>query len=295
MEHVVCVKSVADKSFRYIHKREAAPDLSKYLMHTHDCYELLIFLEGDASFVAEGVTHPLSPLDAIVTRPGEMHQIFHHSRARYERILLSFTDAFFTNNDCSEYRRIFTEREMGHGNIIRASNMKESAVPDAVQRIERYIREGKHGRRSEVVIRCAVIELLHALNKLKPETATGTPQSDAVRRAADYINRNLAGDLSLECLAGHFFVSKYHLCRIFKSCMGMTIGHYITRKRLLLAKFLYQDGHSLSEAALQSGFSDYSAFYKACVKEFGMPPRQCFGSPDTEPPREKLLTDAAEV
>lgn len=278
MEHVVCVKSVADKSFRYIHKREEAPDLSKYMVHTHDYYELLIFIEGDASFIAEGATHSLSPLDAIVTRPGEMHQIFHHSRTRYERILLTFTDTFFMNNDCGEYRRIFTDHEVGCENIIRGDNMKESPVLDAVQRIERYIREGERGHRGEVVIRCAVIELLHALNQLKPETAAGTLQSAAVRRAADYINHNLAGDLSLELLADRFFVSKYHLCRLFKACMGMTIGHYITRKRLLLAKTLYQDGCSLSEAASRSGFTEYSAFYRACVKEFGIPPRQCLST-----------------
>lgn len=282
MENITCIKSVSDKSFRYIHKQEEAPDLSNYMVHTHDFYELLIFLEGDASFVAEGATHPLSPLDAIVTRPGEMHQIFHHTRSRYERILLNFTDSFFANNDCSEYRRIFTDREMGRENIIRSGSMRGSAVLDAVQRIERYIREGEqvrksrgeHRHRNDVVIRCAVIELLHALNQLKPDSAAGTPQSAAVRRAADYINRNLAGDLSLEELSERFFVSKYHLCRMFKTCMGMTIGQYITRKRILLAKSLYQDGCSLSEAALQSGFADYSSFYKACVKEFGTPPKK---------------------
>lgn len=276
MENITCIKSASDRSFRYLHKQDEAPNLSEYMVHTHDFYELLIYLDGDASFIAEGATHTLAPLDAIVTRPGEMHQIFHRSRARYERILLNFSDAFFVNNDCSEYRSIFTDREMGCENIIRGGNMRASAVPDAVQRIEHYIRDGEYSHRNDVVIRCAVIELLHALNQLKPDSTAGTPQSAAVRRAADYINRNLAGDLSLDQLSERFFVSKYHLCRMFKACTGMTIGQYITRKRLLLAKSLYQDGSSLSEAALQSGFADYSSFYKSCVKELGMPPKKAW-------------------
>ena len=263
--------TASDGSFTYWRKRDEKPVLSDYNIHTHEEYELLIFIRGDASFIVEGVEHPLSPMDAIVTCPGEMHQIYHHSASPYERVVLSINDRFFINNDCIRYREIFTNREMGTENIIRSDTLQNSAVLDAVGRIERYIGEGKN---NDVVIRCAVIELLHALNQLKPEKTAGLPQSVAVRKASAYINRNLTGELSLNMLAEQLFVSKYYLCRIFKKYTGMTIGRYITRKRLMLAKDLYQNGHSLSEAAALSGFADYSAFYKACVKETGQPPRK---------------------
>jgi len=261
----------SDDSFFYWRKWDETPVVSNYNIHTHEEYELLIFIRGDASFIVEGVEHPLSPMDAIVTCPGEMHQIYLRSVSSYERVVLSLNDQFFVNNDCVRYRDIFTNREMGTENIIRSDSIKNSAILDAVERIDRYINEGED---NEVVIRCAVIELLHALNQLKPEKTTGLPQSVAVRKTSAYINRNLTGELSLDVLAEQLFVSKYYLCRIFKKYTGMTIGRYITHKRLMLAKDLYQNGHSLSEAAALSGFADYSAFYKACVKETGQPPRK---------------------
>ena len=162
MTHYLCRHYAADNSFFYRHKQEGTPILSHYNVHTHEEYELLIFIQGDVNFVAEGAVHPLSPMDTIVTRPGEMHQMYHNSVAPYERIVLSLTDQFFINNDCVAYRNIFTDREAGTENIIRAGSMKDSAVLDAVRRIEEYIGEGRH---NEVVIRCAVIELLHALNQ----------------------------------------------------------------------------------------------------------------------------------
>lgn len=115
--------------------------------------------------------------------------------------------------------------------------------------------------------------LLHALNQLKPEKTTGLPQSVAVRKTSAYINRNLTGELSLDVLTEQLFVSKYYLCRIFKKYTGMTVVRNINHKRLMLAKDLYRNGHSLSEAAL-SGVADYSAFYKVCVKEPGQTPRK---------------------
>ncbi len=54
----------------------------------------------------------------------------------------------------------------------------------------------------------------------------------------------------------------------------MTVGQYITRKRILFVKKLYQGGRSLGEVAALSGFSDYSAFYKAFTKETGLPPKE---------------------
>ena len=54
----------------------------------------------------------------------------------------------------------------------------------------------------------------------------------------------------------------------------MTVGQYITRKRILYAQKLYQSGQSLSEVAALSGFTDYSAFYKAFTKETGLAPKE---------------------
>ncbi len=271
MPNLPCHKVASDKSFRYSHHFDKKPNLSKYLVHTHENVELLIFVKGDASFVVEGTVHPLRPMDAIITMPGEMHQIYHHSSSPYERIVLTLSDAFFVNHDCAGYRDMFTNRAMGTGNIISGDAIRRSRVLDAVERIERYIEEDEPS--SEVVIRCAVIELLHAFLALTPEKLTGAVQSDAVRKASDYINNHLSGDLSLEQLSERFFISKYHLCRMFKKYTGMTVGQYITRKRILLAKSLHQSGKTLSEAAALSGFSEYSSFYKACLKETGKPPR----------------------
>lgn len=270
---VIINKVMSDQGFKYTHSIDEVAITSRYNVHSHDIYEIVIFLMGDTSFFIEGMEYPLNNFDVMISRPGEMHQLYHHSSASYERIVLTFTDAFFIDNECIAYRDIFTAREMGGKNIISGNSVKESFVPQIISRLEHYITEATADK-NDTVIRCTLIELLHNLNKLTSQKVDGYVQNTVALKVSAYINQNLASDLSLDRLSEEFFISKYYLCHIFKKYFGMTVGQYITRKRILLAKKLYQSGQSLSEVASLSGFSDYSAFYKAFTKETGLSPKE---------------------
>ena len=74
-------------------------------------------------------------------------------------------------------------------------------------------------------------------------------------------------------LCEKFFVSKYYLCHIFKESTGLTVHEYVKQKRLNLAKEFVSDGKTLTEAAILSGFSDYSSFYRAYTKEHNQKPK----------------------
>ena len=47
------------------------------------------------------------------------------------------------------------------------------------------------------------------------------------RNILQYIDDHLEEDLSLEFLAGEFYVSKYHIAHIFKENTGISIHQYI--------------------------------------------------------------------
>ena len=75
-------------------------------------------------------------------------------------------------------------------------------------------------------------------------------------------------------LAEKFYMSKFYICRCFRNATGLTIHEYIRRKRLTKVRELKNTGKSISEAALEAGFHDYSSFYRAYVKEYGNQPRK---------------------
>ena len=91
-----------------------------------------------------------------------------------------------------------------------------------------------------------------------------------------FIRANLTGDLSLETLEEHFFVSRHHLCREFKKLTGQTIHSYIVKSRLDLCKKYIEMGKPIKEVYALGGFGSYNHFFRAFKTEFGMTPKEYY-------------------
>lgn len=88
-----------------------------------------------------------------------------------------------------------------------------------------------------------------------------------------YIDRNYQSPVSLDTIAQHFFVSKEHLSRIFKSHTGENISAYILRKRMEKAReLILEKGLEIKNVAEIIGYSDLAYFYRVFKKHFGVTP-----------------------
>ena len=88
----------------------------------------------------------------------------------------------------------------------------------------------------------------------------------------DYIRDHLSEPLTLDLIAGQFYISKYYMMRLFKQETGYTLGQYISQKRLLLAKELLSTGAPGTQVCYDCGFKDYSTFSRAYKQLFGVTP-----------------------
>lgn len=76
-----------------------------------------------------------------------------------------------------------------------------------------------------------------------------------------YINTHYTEDLKLEDIAASIGFSKYHFSRLFKQYTDFTFYEYLSYRRIKAAEeLLVQPDLSITEIALQSGFSSLSAF-----------------------------------
>ena len=84
---------------------------------------------------------------------------------------------------------------------------------------------------------------------------------ESVMNACNYINQHYKESLTLEQIADISGFSRFHFTRIFKSCMNMTFYEYFNQKRISKAEeLLSTTGQSVTEIAMDTGFSSISAF-----------------------------------
>ena len=90
-----------------------------------------------------------------------------------------------------------------------------------------------------------------------------------------YINDNIASDISLTQISEVLFVTKNHLCKQFKKATDMTINEYIKGRRISMAKKKLQfSDMSVSDIAQSCGFSNFSYFSKLFKNYEGLTPTQ---------------------
>lgn len=237
-------------------------DNTNFMLHSHNEYEIYMFLGGDSKYIVEDKVYALSKGDIIIINGNEMHRVFHNRPAAYHSFVISLSPDFFEVHGCKEYEEAFLHsNSSSKGHKISATDVKTSGLYDAIMRIRKYSDKCKNI--SSPVISAVIIEILYIVNKLVTFSDADVSENPLIKEVISYINENFTGEITLDNLAEEFFVSKYHLCRIFKESTGHTIQGYIKNKRLIKTKELLSEGKNLTDAALLSGFNSYSSFYRA--------------------------------
>lgn len=96
---------------------------------------------------------------------------------------------------------------------------------------------------------------------------------DKVRAAEAYIEKNYAGDVSIERLARELSMSPRNFIRRFKSATGRLPGNYLQAMRVAIAKEMLEEGaRSVQAVSAAVGYDD-AAFFRGVFKRCtGMTP-----------------------
>lgn len=95
-----------------------------------------------------------------------------------------------------------------------------------------------------------------------------------VRRIIQYIYVHIYDQLLLSDVAKHFFVSNSQLRRCFKNEVGISIGNYIQKQKIIVAKYLLLTQLPPCTVAKELNFYDVSHFIKIFKKHTGLTPIQ---------------------
>lgn len=248
---------------------------SEFEGHCHTVYEIYYFIDGDAEIMVEGKIYPLLPHTLFLIPPNVLHGIQVNSRAEYARDVLYISPddlipdrRYFLTSLIPDLRKnprqelIYEHTEAFHLDSF-FYNLKclDDQQPEVREILAPVFSEALL---SQIYLLCRTLKPAAFINQM-PEKMT---------EIINYVNAHLTEHLSLDAIASTFFISKNYLNKLFKQYLGTTVMDYVRYKRIILAKQHIQAGGSAMDAALQSGFSDYSSFYRSYVKFEGKSPRR---------------------
>lgn len=162
--------------------------------------------------------------------------------------------------------------QLGASDFLVKPVKKETLVGSLTQVVSRLDEERRQREQKESFEE--VMRLLKAnAEKDRSEEERDFPQ--AVLVVKRYIEEHFDQHIGLDEIISDCGYSKYHISRLFKSLMGMTIMEYLVQRRMEEAKRkLAQTELSVKEIAIEIGYSDPNYFSWAFAKEVGIPPLQ---------------------
>ena len=249
---------------RIFFKHEISENLScdTYSMHTHNNYELIYFLEGDATHVIEDRKYKLKKGDLILIRPFRYHFIQIDAPVRYERYDILF------DRDKNRVEGIDLLPEN-----LEVINLTGNAVAEEIFcKCDLYHKSCDAGT-FERILSHLLSELFYNLHVFpRSESEGGSALSPLISGALQYINENLCTVGGIGEIAGHLFVSESYLFRLFQKELHQTPKKYILEKRLLMAQKKILAGEKPSVVCEDCGFGDYTSFYRNYTMFFGYSP-----------------------
>ena len=247
-------------AFEAFYYREPKP--TEVEVHHHDFYEVYNLLAGDVSYWVDGKIYHLRPGDLFLISPMELHRPIVQPGAQYERFVLWINKNYLESlSDNHNLTQCFN----GSSNQLRGGTITP-LLSNLVT--EQY--SDKFG--SDIYAKGIFLQLMVELNRLSPVGAQSAERTELIADVLNHIGSHYSVELSLDSLAEHFHISKYHLSHEFKKETGTSIYHYITLKRLAAARQMLIDGKAPGDVYLACGFRDYPAFYKAFKAEYGTSP-----------------------
>ncbi len=264
-------KGYLNSEFRLFHLTDCETREIEY--HYHDFDKITIFIKGIVNYMVEGKSYELKPYDIVLVKHNDIHRLSVDTSTIYERIIVYISPGFMNayKTDSYDLSFCFQKAAAEHSNVLRIPSLEKSSLFRAILRLEQSFLDDGYaaGLYRQVLFLEFMIHLNRSAAKNRLEFIDTDNCNAKIVQILQYINEHLDGDLSIDALAGHFYISKYHMMRQFKQETGYTIGNYITQKRLLLAKELITSGVPGTQACFDCGYHDYSTFSRAYKGLFG--------------------------
>ena len=266
------------ENFRLFHLH--TPQGTKVDYHYHEFYKILFFRSGAGDYVVDGQRYRLQPGDIVLVGSRCVHRPEIDEGKAYERVILYIDPGYLQSSSTEDCQ--LAEIFQG-GAVLRLRENDRKRLDTLVSSLEKEMSAQGYGR--DLLCNAWLLRLLVELGRCRQDSDNPQPvmtDNPRVRQWLQYIEAHLAEDLDVDALAEAFYISKFHMMRLFHQETGFTVHSYLSHRRLLYARELMNGGMRATEACYRCGFRSYSSFTRAYNKHFGTTPTGRIGPAKTQ-------------
>jgi AraC-like DNA-binding protein len=248
--------------------RRSSYNEEAFRTHVHDAFSIGFIEQGRTTFDLEGTAHIATTGRIVFIGPHLAHACNPDpdSNMAYTMFyidpswLLAVARELF-GPDARSPR--FPEPVVDDPRLVERLRGLQRAIADDADRLER-----------ESLLIQGLAEAITRHGEPGPAQEVRSGGREAVKAVHVYLTDHLTEKVTLDELAEAAGLSRYHLLRVFQAATGLPPHAYQNQLRVDLGKRLLAQGVPVSQAALETGFTDQSHFTRVFRQYTGATPGQ---------------------
>ncbi len=241
--------------------------------HYHDYYQIYYVRRGSLIHTVDGKYIKVMQGDSFIVPPFVTHKIaIDDASARF--VSFSFFEDFLPERaKQSETIQGFLNK-IASGNLIGRIVLSQDDLV-AMNNLTALARDEFHVKKPGyiLILEGILTSMLVILSRNYGMTERADKSNVVLLAAIEYINQHFMEKLTISDISRHLFYSEASINRVFKPQTGLSFKQYLTMVRIRNARMLLRDTDTdITMVAIESGYDNYSAFYRAFMKQMQMSP-----------------------
>ena len=245
----------------------------------HPELEIGFIAEGNGIYTVDNKSFDFKPGDVFFIRPNESHCIPSIESDEVIAFVIRI-NWYYMWNICADYIDASKIHTMITSGIpINSYFPKESGLGKKVEEIRELFRDENESTRFEIkrrILNLLIVIADSVANMPIEENSQKAPAHiTEIQNAVNYINDNLAKQITLDDIAHAASMSRSYVSSYFKLVTGVSPYEYLLTARVEKAiRLLKKTDLPVTEIAQKCGFGSLSSFNKTFRKSNGVTPRE---------------------
>ena len=230
-----------------------------YPTHVHEHMEILYIFDLSQHINIDGIDYEINAGEAAIIFPNTIHTYYREVYRDTDEICLLFLPGIFKGL----FQNFFDVQP------------ESPVITDIDSSVKLAFKELLSCTDFTEQVAWTMLIFSKLIQKLNLTHKQSIPVAGLTKKITTYISLNFKENITLDLLAKEFCVSKFYISHTFSEKLKVSLSEYVSSIRAkYAAEQLLSTDDSITNIALNSGFSSQSTFNRTFLKIYGMSPRE---------------------